>query len=354
MSMPKKRKTLPKNIKELIETKDISALKVIYDTCEINAYNDGFNRDTILHRIGVPDELVRWLVEQGANINARNHYEETPVHNQAGYWCGNVTLFIELGADITTRDIFNRTPLHSAACYGRVESVKVLIAHGADIHAKERSGKTPLSYALSLCTNIKIPGVADVAELLLNAGAEITPDMTNSVTHIGKGFEFYRADFNKDSLAETEAGLAKLYALFHVEPVAKRIMHNGISPIVVPDGDWDHQFNTLWQLLVPGSGQAKTVQAEVIRASGKLAREIIGNGSPNWNDDFRKMLVALVEYFNMGNPLSPDELEEAARLARKLRGGNGDDEPGRLMELSVHWVQANPKPMPLDKPEYSI
>jgi len=176
--------------------------------------------------------------------------------------------------------------------------------------------------------------------------------MARSVERIGKNFEFYRADFNKDYLEENEAGMAKLYELFHVAPAAKRQVYDGVSPITVPEGSWDKQHDTLWQLLVPGSGQAQTVQGEVIRLSGKLAREIMDNGSINWNDDFRRMQTALPEYFGMGNPLASDELEEAGRLAGLLRGGNGDDEPERLMELAVHWVQANPNPMTLGETAY--
>jgi hypothetical protein len=54
------------------------------------------------------------------------------------------------------------------------------------------------------------------------------------------------------------------------------------------------------------------------------------------------MLAALVGYVRMGTPLVPVELDEAESIAKQLRGGEGDKEPERLMELAVRWVQANP------------
>ena len=177
--------------------------------------------------------------------------------------------------------------------------------------------------------------------------------MAASVERVGKSFEFYRPKFSQDMLADTDAGLTRLYELFHVQPVAARLTHDGTAPIVVPPGNWWGQHDALWQLLVPGSGQAQTVQGEVVRLSGKLAREIIDNGGGNWDADFRKMLDALVADLEAGTPLEPSELAEAANLAAAVRGGSGDKEPERLMELAVHWVQSNPNPIPLGKTSYT-
>jgi len=367
--MAKKRKTLPKNFQELIDAKDIPALKAVFDVCEIDAY-DGANRETALHYYNVPDEFARWVVAQGLDINVRDHYERTPLHRQAIVGSDSVNVLLELGADVHAKDKYDSdTPLHMAAEHHEA-TVRTLIAHGADVNAKNNAGITPLSYALAHGANIDIHNLAAIADVLLNAGAEITTDMPQSVERIGKYFEFYRADFHKDCIAETEAGLAHLYELFHVEPVAKRQTYDGKAPIVVPYGNWGKQHDALWQLLVPGQGQAKTVQGEVIRLTGKLAWEIMDNGGCNWDVNFRKMLAALPEYFGKGNPLPSDELKDSKHLAKQLRGGSGGggssrnrggsgggggsggNEPERLMELAVHWVQANHNPIALGKTKY--
>jgi hypothetical protein len=350
--MAKKKKTLPKNYKELIEAKDLPALKAIFDTSEINAYNNGVDKKTVLHTFGVPGELVRWLAEQGADINAREHYGCTPLLEQASIGSDSVGVLLELGADIQATDNDENTPLHIAARFHHPDTVQTLVAHGADIHAENDMGHTPLQEPLSACRNGNITQAAAIASILLTAGAAVTPKTLEAIERIGKEFEFHRADFNKDDLAETDAGLARLYTLFGVAPAAKRLEHDGISPITVPDGKWPEQHNALWQLLVPGSGKAQTLQGEAIRISGRLAREIMDNGGANWDADFRKMLAALVNTLGAGVALAPDELEEAAKIAKLLHDGNGDNEPERLMELSVRWVQVNPTPIPLATPDY--
>ena len=37
--MAKKKKTLPANFKELLEAKDLDALKAVFNECELNAYD---------------------------------------------------------------------------------------------------------------------------------------------------------------------------------------------------------------------------------------------------------------------------------------------------------------------------
>ncbi len=352
--MPKKRKTLPKNFRELIEATDIAALKAVFDTCELDAYDSAYSKNTALHFYKVPDDLVRWLVGQGADINAKDYYGKTPLHIQARSWCGNVELFLELGANINACDNSNNTPLHCAADGGNMISVRLLLSHGANILAEEKYyHQTPLAYALSRCNNSGIANMADIAEILLNAGTPITTEMREDVTRIGKEFEFHRQSFNKDYLPETDAGLKKLYELFDVEAVPQRRIHDGISPITVTATRWQEQHSELWDYLVPSNGKAASVQGEVIRITGRLSHEILDNGSCNWDAEYRKMVDALLIHFTEGNALSVSELAETKGLAAQIRPkGDGDSEPERLSELAVKWVLANPNPIPLNKPNY--
>jgi len=350
--MAKKKITLPKNFRELIEAGDVDALKAVYNTCEIHATGDSY-KETALHYHKVPDELVRWLVSRGLDVNTKDRYGNTPLHNQVRWWSGNVELFLELGADINARNNDNNTPLHSAAENGNANSVKLLIAKGADVFA-EGSG-TPLSYALDHCNNIKIAYMAEIAEILLNAGTPITPRMKENVKRIGKDFEFHRGNFNKDLLEKTDAGLTRLYMLFGVEPVEKLHKHDGVSPITVTAQSWQKQHHELWEFLVPSQGAAKTVQGEVIRITGRVSDELYRNGGVNWDADYRKMLNALLKHFASGASLPAEELIEAKELTSNIKA-KGDDEDeviDRLCELAVKWVLQNPHPVPLKKPDYS-
>jgi len=81
--------------------------------------------------------------------------------------------------------------------------------------------------------------------------------------------------------------------------LSPRVLHDGISPIVVKDAPWQDQHEMLWDLLVPSNRCAATVQGEVIRISGRIAREIDGNGGTNLDADFRAMAHAFVAYLKL-------------------------------------------------------
>jgi hypothetical protein len=137
-----------------------------------------------------------------------------------------------------------------------------------------------------------------------------------------------------------------------VKAAAKRVTHDGASPIAVAAGNWQEQHNTLWEYLVPSQGPAKTVQGEAVRVTGRLSHEILGNGACNWGADFRKMCDALLNFFASGTPLSAADLAEAAELVKIIRPkGDGDAEPARLCELAVRWVALNTQPVALKKPD---
>ncbi|MDE7309520.1 MAG: ankyrin repeat domain-containing protein [Lachnospiraceae bacterium] len=352
--MARLRKTLPKNFEELLNQGDIDELKAVLEKCELYAYS-GYSKKTALFFPNIPDELVRYLVqEKGMKINHPDIYGTTPLHKQAEYGSKNLELFIELGANmdaVTKTD--KETPLHVASYRHHVDAVKTLIAHGAKINAKNWQRNNPLEAMLRSCPNMDIEKVADIAEIFLNQGMKINNKMKEQVQRIGKNFEFYKADFNPDYLEVTEQGLNKLYQLFSVPPVPPLKRHNGISKITVINGTWPKQHNALWELLVPGRGQANTVQGEVIRISGRVAREVMDNGGMNWDNEYRKMLKYLLDCFAEGNPLTEKELKEAQYIGKLIsHSGEADDEPERLMELAVKWVAQNTEPIQLGEVEY--
>ncbi|MEK4117314.1 ankyrin repeat domain-containing protein [Paenibacillus sp. FSL W8-0919] len=349
--MGKKKKTLPRNFDELIDAGDIAALKEVFTKCEWDA-RGGYSKSTALSFFNIPDELVRWLVEQGADLNARDNYGRTALHKHAMSWNGNTELLIDLGADIEAADYQDETPLFAAASSFKSKSVHTLVTKGANINAKNKMRQTPLEKALATCRNADIVSMAEVAELLLNAGTTVTPKMKDSINRIGNDFEFHREGFNKEYLSQTDEALLRLYELFDVPPVKKRKTHDGVSTITVSTKGWQAQHHELWNLLIPSKGHAATVQGEVIRITGKVSYEILDNGGINWDNHFRKMLSSLIHYFSLGIPLNPASLQEAVTLARELQSGNGNDEPARLCELAVHWVLNNPTPITLEQPGY--
>ncbi|MUT65684.1 ankyrin repeat domain-containing protein [Paenibacillus sp. NEAU-GSW1] len=349
--MGKRRKTLPKNFSEWIEEGDISKLQAVFEQCEWNA-TGGYSKGTALSFYKIPDELVRWLVEQGADINAVDSYKRTPLHAQASSWIGNVRLLLELGSNMEAVDYQGETPLHAAAGSYKTKAVQVLVNNGANIHALNNSRQSPLALALARCRNMDIESLSQIADILLDAGTPVTQEMMESVKRIGETFEFHRENFNKDYLEATDAALSHLYERFEVAPVKNRQMHDGLSRIEVTAMDWQAQHKELWDLLVPSQGHAKTVQGEVIRITGRVSNEILGNGGGNWDSDYKRMLKALIIHLGSGKPLDSSLLIEAETLAESIKNGDGDDELARLCELAVCWVLSNPNPLQLEQPNY--
>ncbi|WP_312400016.1 ankyrin repeat domain-containing protein [Sphingobacterium sp.] len=351
--MAKKKKTLPKNFDELINENNIDNLKKVYDTCELDA-RGGYGKATALSFFNVPDELVRWLVENGADIEAVDDYERTALHRHTMARSGKITVLLELGANINAVDKYGDTPLHFAAGSSfNVTSVKKLIEYGANTNVLNGNRQTPLERALNHANNIEIVNLVEISNILLKNTA-ITQKMQDNITRIGENFEFHRENFNKDYLQETDEALNKLYEIYNVLPVKKRVMHDGVSPIVLSGTTWQKQFEELWELLIPSKGSAKTVQGEVVRIAGKVRDEIYRNGGGNWNLYFKKMLDAFLVHLASNNALSVDELEKLTSLVQDIRK-NGDaetDELNYLCQLATKWVLLNPKPILLEEPNY--
>ena len=83
-------------------------------------------------------EVVKWLVEHGADVTAKDNNGWTVLHWAAS--CGHLEVvkwLIEHGADVTAKDKDGWTVLHSAAFGGHLEVVKWLVEHGADVTAKD-------------------------------------------------------------------------------------------------------------------------------------------------------------------------------------------------------------------------
>jgi len=352
--MAKKRVTLPKEFKDLMDEGNIEALKAVYDRCELTAHDGRFSLCTPLHMGGVPDELVIWLVEQGLDINIPDYYGATPLYRQAILGRDTVKLLCELGADIEKPNTYGDTPLHMAAEFFHPRTVKFLIDKGANVNVENDMGRTPLASVLMVCRGIYIAQTAEIASMLLEAGAKKTSKMKERVEQIGKDFEFHRESIHPDYIEAADKGLTKLYELFDVKPVEKRLTHDGVSPIKLVEGSWEEQYEELWSFLIPSSGAAKTVQGEVIRIPGRVRDELDRNGGANWDRDYRKMLQALPQYLSLGIPLSDQELAETKGLIAQVHGKDFDDEPrlDRLCQLAIAWIKQNPEPLLLEKTSY--
>ncbi|WP_343605093.1 ankyrin repeat domain-containing protein [Fluviicola sp.] len=344
-----KRKTLPKDFRELLQQGDLEELKAVFDKCDWNA-RGGYSKSTALAFDECPHELASWLVENGTDIQAVDNWKNTPLHERSRSVFGNIQSLLELGADVNDASSSIGTPLHAAADSHHVENTKLLLAHGADCNLLNSYGFNPLEQALRSCNNIDIINTVQLAEIYLDQGIQITEKMKGFVSEIGKRFEFHRGGFNIDSVDEYSIALDKLYVLFGVEPVAKRIIHDGKAPITSSEKTWQKQHQDFWEQLVPSSGPCLTIQGEVIRITGRIANELEGNGGINWDTAYKKMTDAFLTFVQNGTPLPPSELTEVGEIVKAVKQRSGDTY--RMSELGVKWVNLNPTPLKLPALDY--
>lgn len=124
--------------------------------------SDGFTPLGLAAFFGHP-KATRLLLAAGSDPNqaAHNPMKVAPLHSAvAGGTVEIVRDLLAHGADVHARQDTGFTALHGAAAEGSVEMVRLLLAHGADRFAKNDAGKTPADLA-------RERGREQAAELLL-------------------------------------------------------------------------------------------------------------------------------------------------------------------------------------------
>jgi ankyrin repeat protein len=88
-------------------------------------------------------EVVRVLLEGGANVERANANQVTALHKAALYGYLEVCrLLLDWGAKVDPVDKWRNTPLHDAVRFGHLLVVKLLVEGGADVSVKDDNGLT--------------------------------------------------------------------------------------------------------------------------------------------------------------------------------------------------------------------
>ena len=103
-------------------------------------------------------QAVRALAISNADVTCRSHCRVTALHCAAKHSEEMCQELIAHGADVEAKDDDGRTPLHWAADSGNVGTAFALLAAGAKQNLVDRHGNTPLH----LAANTKNPNVVEV------------------------------------------------------------------------------------------------------------------------------------------------------------------------------------------------
>lgn len=151
--------------------------------------------------------IVQALIGAGARLDAACPLGSLPIHLATAHgWLGVLEALLVVGTDIEARTVatsnslwrmsapahaepvFDQTPLAVAAREGRVDAVRLLLRHGAALGATDSRARTPLHSAAAPWWQEN----AELAALLIDAGADVhahdrdgrTPlDLANAARH---------------------------------------------------------------------------------------------------------------------------------------------------------------------------
>jgi ankyrin repeat protein len=146
----------------LAQSKEMAEL-LLSKGADIHAKDDEFGMTPLFN---APKEIFKFLISKGADVNARSKKGLTVLAWSAyGEDLDRIKLLISKGADVNSADDYLKTPLHIASNWNKIEIAKLLISKGAKVNARDRSGWTPLHWA-------SFEGGSEIVELLIAKGAK--------------------------------------------------------------------------------------------------------------------------------------------------------------------------------------
>ncbi|MDQ7817810.1 MAG: ankyrin repeat domain-containing protein [Melioribacteraceae bacterium] len=126
--------------------------------------------------------FVKALIENGVDVNYRHQYHTPAIFYAVSSIHRNeiLKILLENGANANDRNSDSMTPLMLTAMTNNLEGCKILLAHGADVNTqreKKLGGEAPLFYAVQ-------SGYFDIVKLLCENGANVKIKKTDGTSPI--------------------------------------------------------------------------------------------------------------------------------------------------------------------------
>ena len=131
------------------ETGDIAEVKTILAADPQLLKEKDEYEFSIMHAAALAEDpqMIAYLAEQGADVNAKNDEGMTPLH--LVLYPEVAEALIKLGANVNAKSFDDETPLHIQVAEGeqQYDMVKLLLQHGANKAAKDFNGERPYDIA---------------------------------------------------------------------------------------------------------------------------------------------------------------------------------------------------------------
>ncbi|MCS1350912.1 hypothetical protein [Mechercharimyces sp. CAU 1602] len=109
------------------------------------------------------------------------------------------------------------------------------------------------------------------------------------------------------------------------------------------------EAKVIWKKYVPKSGQAESVEGELLRAIEKLRYEAQNNGNGNWDNGFERFCTYLWEVLDDRDVFSYEVLQQIKKDFHTLRNYKKpyvkDDLYDRMTDRMIEWSFANKGPV---------
>ncbi|KAJ5310261.1 uncharacterized protein N7443_002722 [Penicillium atrosanguineum] len=144
---------------------------------------------SVLHYVAkqAKPAVVKWICSLGADVNRCDSLDETPIFyvlqsSAHSSKAATVRILLDQGADANHINMLGQTPLMFAASTWSVESARLLIKHGANVHCKDLEGKTPLHWFATANYPSPTDDPQSLIGLFISSGVEVNARTPAGVT----------------------------------------------------------------------------------------------------------------------------------------------------------------------------
>jgi ankyrin repeat protein len=127
-------------LKVAIYQKNLDGVKAAISQDGLLVHRTYRRGETPLHMAAIEGsvDIVRFLITQGADVNAVNNRGQTPLHMACYYNRLDIVKYlVSRGADIDAGTEHTQTPLLFAIFNDHIEVIKYLLSQGSDVNARD-------------------------------------------------------------------------------------------------------------------------------------------------------------------------------------------------------------------------